>query len=1047
MKNVINLLRDRVLYYPPLITLLLAVLLGTATAMADTVSGNVSDDTGEPLIGATVQLKGAHGVAAATDIDGNYTLKVPDAKKGVLVFSYIGMDPKEVAINGQATINVVLTTNTTQLDEVVVVGYGQQKKASIVGAITQASGEVLERAGGVSSVGAALTGNLPGVVTMASSGMPGEEDPEIIIRSQSSWNNSSPLVLVDGIEREMSSVDISSVANISVLKDASATAVYGVKGANGVILITTKRGEEGSAKVHAKANMTAKVASKLPEKYDAYDSYLLRNRAIHRELLVPGNDSWNDMLPMSMIDKYRNPLNAEEWDRYPNVDWEDFLFKDAAFSYNASVDVSGGTKLVKYYAAVDFLHEGDLFKTFENNRGYKPGFGFNRVNVRSNLDFSLTPTTKLTVNLFGSNGVKQIPYQAGKWDVTDSGYWNAAYKTAPGAMRPIYSDGTWGFYAPRDADVPNSAKNLATSGVDKRTTTKINSDIILGQDLDFLTKGLHFQGRLSLDYTFVEGRRGINDLYNAIQSKWVDPLTGVVQYKEEMDPGTQLDFNDGIYWTNSKGEVFLDRTFRKVYYAFQFDYNRMFGKNEVTAMAAFNREDYAKGNEFHHYREDWVFRATYNYDYRYFFEFNGAYNGSEKFGSNNRFDFFPSFSLGWRLSQEPFMRQLTWIDQIKFRGSWGRVGDDSAGGRWLYRDQYVYGGNTVMGWTDPNNTPYTFYRISVLGNPDITWEKVEKRNIGLDYGFLNGLVAGSVDIFSDKRTDIFMSGNSRAIPSYFGAEAPAANLGRVDSKGYELEIRLNYPINKDTRIWLNASMTHATNEVKFRDDKPLLPSYLKQAGHAIGQNYDYLDAGTIRTWDDMYGATMWGSNPNNRLPGDYKIIDFNSDGVIDTYDRAPNYYTGVPQNTYNATLGFEWKGFSAFVQFYGVNNVTREVTFPTFANTNVVAYVEGDYWTPTVDGLPMPRWTTKTDPAASGTRYKYDGSYVRLKNAEVSYRIPNKLTRKIGVNSCRVYVNGDNLWLWTKMPDDREGNLGGYGSTNGAYPTVRRFNLGIDITL
>lgn len=253
MKNVANL-------HHSLVMLLLVLLFGTATAMADTVKGTVVDDTGEPLIGATVQLKGTPGVATATDIDGNYTIKLPDTQKNVLVFSYIGMDPKEVQVNGQTTINVTLSTNTTQLDEVVVVGYGQQKKASIVGAITQASGEVLERAGGVSSVGAALTGNLPGVITTASSGMPGEEDPEIIIRSQSSWNNSAPLILVDGIEREMSSVDISSVANISVLKDASATAVYGVKGANGVILITTKRGEEGNAKVHARANMTAKVA-------------------------------------------------------------------------------------------------------------------------------------------------------------------------------------------------------------------------------------------------------------------------------------------------------------------------------------------------------------------------------------------------------------------------------------------------------------------------------------------------------------------------------------------------------------------------------------------------------------------------------------------------------------------------------------------------------------------------------------------------------------------------------------------------------------------
>lgn len=1041
MKNSVNLKQA-------LFVLLFGLILGSFSAIAENVTGTVSDDTGEPLIGVSVRIKGVSNVGTITDIDGNYSIAVSNPAKAVLVFSYVGMNTKEVAVKGQSSVNVTLESNATALGEVVVVGYGQQKKASVVGAITQTTGEVLERAGGVSSVGAALTGNLPGVITTASSGMPGEEDPEIIIRSQSSWNGSSPLILVDGVEREMSTVDISSVATISVLKDASATAVYGVKGANGVILITTKRGAEGNAKVHAKVNMTAKVASKLPEKYDAYDSYLLRNRAIQRELMVPGNDAWGDMMAMSVIDKYRNPLNAEEWDRYPNVDWEDFLFKDAAMSYNASVDVSGGTKLVKYYAAVDFLHEGDLFKTFDNNRGYKAGFGYNRVNVRSNIDFTLTPTTKLSVNLFGSNGRKKTPYERNTGDPTDSGYWSAAYKTAPGAMRPIYSNGVWGYYAPREADVPNSAYAIANSGVEKRTTTKINSDIILGQDLDFITKGLHAQARLSLDYTFVEGRRGISDLDNNAQRMWVDPLTGEKVFKYSIDQGTQLDYSDGVYWSTAGGEVFLDRTYRKIYYAFQLDYARQFGPHEVTAMGAFTREDYARGNEFHHYREDWVMRATYNFDSRYFLEFNGAYNGSEKFGSNNRFSFFPSFSLGWRLSEESFMERFsTWLDQFKFRASWGKVGDDSAGDRWLYRDQYVYGGNVMMGTVNPANTPYTFYRISVLGNPDITWEKVEKRNFGIDYGFLHNMIRGSVDFFADRRNDIFMSGSSRSIPSYFGASAPAANLGRVRSKGYELEIQLSYPFNPDTRIWLNASMTHATNKVLFRDDAPLLPDYLKQAGHAIGQRNDYIDAGTITSWDDLYGVTRWSSNNANKLPGDYQIVDFNGDGVIDTYDKAPQGFSSTPQNTYSATLGFEWKGFSAFVQFYGVTNVSREVTFPTFQNSAVVAYVEGNYWTPGAAGLPMPRWTTKADEAASGSRYIYDGSYVRLKNAEISYRLPARWINKLGIGSLRVFVNGDNLFLWTKMPDDREANLGGYGSTNGAYPTVRRFNVGLDITL
>lgn len=1034
---------------PRYIALLLTFLLaGALVARADTVRGNVSDDTGEPLIGVSVTLVGSK-IGVTTDIDGNYALNVPDIQNGELKFSYLAMETQIVKIKSRKVIDVVMRNADNSLDEVVVVGYGQQKKASIVGSIVQTSGEVLARAGGVSSLGAALTGNLPGVVTMSSSGMPGDEDPRIVIRGQSSWNGSDPLILVDGVEREMSTVDISSVATVSVLKDASATAVYGVKGANGVILITTKRGSEGNAEVHARVNLTAKVPSKLPEKYDSYDSYLLRNRAIERELMISGTNSWGEIYPLDILNKFRNPANADEWDRYPNVDWADYLFKDVAFSQNVSVDVSGGTKFVKYYAAIDFLHEGDIFKRFDNHRGYSAGFGYTRVNARSNLDFQLTPSTTLRVNLFGSNGGKQAPYGRNFDDPIGSGFWNAAYKTAPGSIRPIYSDGTWGFYAPRNADVPNSAYNLSLGGVEKKTTTRINSDFILTQNLDCITKGLRAEGRFSLDYSFLEGRRGIVDLDTPAQRKWVDPATGQISYEQPViNSGSQLDFSEGVYWTTQGGEVNRKYTFRKVYYSFQLDYNRQFGQHEVGAMGAFTREDYARGSEFHHYREDWVFRATYNFASRYFAEFNGAYNGSEKYGSNNRFDFFPSVSVGWRLSGEPFMERFsTWLTQLKFRASWGKVGDDSGGGRWLYRDQYSYGGNIAMGMVNPSNSIYTFYRISQLGNPDITWEKVTKRNLGLEYGFLNNIISGSVDFFSDHRNDIYIAGNQRAIPSYFGTDAPGANLGVVDSKGYELELKLSYPFNNETRIWFNASMTHATNKVKFRDDKPLLPGYRKSAGYAIDQRRDYIDAGTMTGWDDIMGSTETASNNDSKLPGDFLIVDFNGDGVIDTNDQAPVGYSSIPQNTYNATLGFEWKGLSAMIQFYGVNNVTREITFPTFQNSNVVAYVEGDYWTPGGSGLPMPRWETKTDPSARGTRYSFDGSYVRLKNVEISYRLPRKLISKIGLSGCRVFVNGDNLYLWTKMPDDREANLGGYGSTDGAYPTVRRFNLGFDITL
>ena len=379
MKQLTNALKRAV---PTLMLLLCSVINAQAQGGGIDIKGTVVDNTGEPLIGASVIVKGNASQGTITDFDGNFQLKVP-SEETIISVSYVGMNTKDLKVGKQRIFNVTLTDNT-QLTEVVVVGYGQQKKASVVGSIAQTTGKTLERAGGVSNIGAALTGNLPGVVTMQSTGMPGDEDPKIVIRGISSWNSSDPLVLVDGIERSLGSIDIASVQSISVLKDASATAVYGVKGANGVILVTTKRGTEGKAKVEIGMQVAAKVVSKLPGKLHSADALAVRNQAIEHELgLVP--TSWGKITPDAVLEKYRNPANLEERERYPDVDWQDELFKKSAISYNPNVNISGGTKAVKYFASIDFLHEGDLYKEFDNNRGYTAGYGFNRINVRSNL--------------------------------------------------------------------------------------------------------------------------------------------------------------------------------------------------------------------------------------------------------------------------------------------------------------------------------------------------------------------------------------------------------------------------------------------------------------------------------------------------------------------------------------------------------------------------------------------------------------------------------------------------------------------------------------
>lgn len=1037
--------------------LFLLMLFSCVTAMAQqgiTVKGTVFDSTGETVIGASVVVKGNTSIGTISDIDGNFVLTVP-SENTTLVVSFVGMKSQEVKATSTNLIKVTLEDDSQQLEEVVVVGYGQQKKASVVGAITQTTGKVLERAAGVSDIGAALTGNLPGVVTTTGTGMPGEEDPKITIRGASSWNNNEdPLVLVDGIERPMSSVDITSVQSISVLKDASATAVYGVKGANGVILITTKRGSEGSAKIDVGFNATLKSPSKLPNKYDSYDALMFRNVAIEHELaLTP--QSWADIRPQAFIENYRNQTTVEQRERYPNVDWQKALFKDNTMSYNANINISGGTKFVKYFASADYVHEGDLFRVYDNGRGYNSGYGYDRINVRSNLDFNITKTTVLKINLAGSNGIRKAPWtnaSQSEWQIGQQ--WSGVYNIPPDVFLPQYSDGSWGMY-PKVSNTTNSVQNISIGGTMQTTSTRINTDFTLEQDLSFITKGLTARATISWDNEFVENNRGINDLNNDSQSKWIDPETGQVVWKNSYDTNQGFDWTQGVNWSTQPGSVDNGQTVRNLYYQAQLSWARSFNRHNLTGMGLFSRQENARGSVMPTYREDWAFRVTYNWADRYFVEYNGAYNGSEKFSPENRFAFFNSGAIGWMISEEPFMRFLREkhiLDMMKIRASYGEIGSDQLGDpfdesrRWLYMDSWKYGGHTRIDLNHAESI-YTWWYESAIGNENIQWEVVKKLNLGVDYSFLDGLFAGSLEFFRDTRSNIFVFGGDRSIPSYFGETPPSINKGKIRTTGYELELRVNKMFANGLRLWGNFNMTHARNKVLVKDDQALRPAYQKAAGHSVNQYYSYIDAGFIQNYDQLYGSPIHDSSDSQKLVGDYYIVDYNGDGVIDSKDSVPWGYTSAPENTFNATVGFEWKGFSAFAQFYGVTNVTRDVGLTSLASNLNTVYDTGTWWsknTPDADVV-VPRWNSKPT-YYDGTQYLYDGSYIRLKNVEVAYTWTKGWVKKLGIDNLKIYLNGNNLWLWTRMPDDREANLSGAGYL-GAYPTVKRYNLGIKFTL
>ena len=1062
MKNLKQLIRQTL----PTILMLMVFCTTMQAQNGITVTGIVTDGAGDALIGASVVVKGNTSTGTVTDFDGNFQLKVP-SESTVLVISYVGMTTKEVKIGKQRKFDVTLYDDT-QLEEVVVVGYGQQKKASVVGAITQTTGEVLERAAGIGSVSAALTGNLPGVATIASSGQPGEEDPRIYIRGAAAWNtDAQPLILVDGVEREIKSVDISSVATVSVLKDASATAVYGVKGANGVILITTKRGQEGKARIDVGFNATLKAVSKLPRKYDSYDGYMLRNEALEHELAIGGDASWAYYRPQTFINNFRNQDRTvkpnydangnflgdySQAERYPNVDWQDEMFKSTAMSYNANLNISGGTQFVKYFVAFDYQNEGDMTKVWDNHQGYEGGYAYNRLNVRSNLDFQITKTTQFRVNLAGSNAQQKTPryYYGNSGEYFQQQNWAGAYGMPPNVFPVQFSDYSWGYY-PLVSNVANSPMNVALSGYELKTNTRVFTDFALEQKLDFVTKGLVLRGTISWDNQFNEGNRGINQAGggHATKRMYMLPEDGVLRPETQIFTNTGFDFYEKVDWSTEAGNV--GSTYRATEMSLQLFWGRQFGDHNITAMGNWKRRIDAGNADLENRREDWVFRTTYDYKSKYFAEFNGAYNGSQKFSPDNRFAFFCSGAAGWMMSEEPFMKKLKdkgIIDMFKIRGSIGEIGDDNAGARWAYMNQWAVTNKVHMTLTD-GESPFQGYKESVIAAPDLKWATVSKKNLGFDYAFLHGMFAGSFDWFRDDRYDIFVSGGNRSVPTYYGAwTVPDINKGEIKNTGFEFEVRFNKVLKNGMRFWANANYTYAHNTIKIKDDPALLPSYRRAQGYSQGQYVSFIDNGYIGTYDELYSTPKREKDDTQVLIGDHYIVDFNADGVVDeTYDQAPYGYTGNPEHTYNATIGWEWKGWSCFAQLYGVTGVTRDVGLTSFNNKLLTVYDNGTWWNPVDAGgdVVVPRFTTQVA-YNDGTQYLYDGSYFRLKNVEIAYTWTKGWIKKLGFSSLKIYVNGNNLFLITKMPDDRESNYGWSGG-GGAYPTVRRYNFGFKLNI
>lgn len=1037
------------------------------------VTGKVVDKDNLPLPGVNVVLKGT-SVGTTTDADGNYSLTLPDSEvNSTLVFSFIGYAPREIAIGGRSIINVTLVEDVKTLEEVVVVGYGVQKKETLVGSVAQVSDKELRRTGNVSDLTQAIAGQLPGLVSLTSSGEPGgvgtgNSATNLFIRGQNTWNGGQPLILVDGVERNMNNIDFNEVASISVLKDASATAVYGVRGANGVILITTKRGAPGKTVLNFNYTGTGIMLSKQPDKLDSYAAMMAKNEMIEREGVL-NQPSWNAYVPYEIVQRYRKPQSKEYSVIYPNIDWEDAMFKDVGFSHRATVSAQGGSKAVQYYGMLAYLREGDMFEDFDNGKGYKPNYNFDRFNFRSNMDIKLTNTTKFKMNLSGYFSQKNTNWNnEGSTNRADWWMWAATYYMAPNLFIPIHEDGRWGAYQEGGNNTLNPLAVVYNLGIRETRTTQLNSDFIVEQDLKFITKGLKFTGNLFYDNS-IRSQGGIYDINNHVRP---GESASNVAYKQiypmlydgpEQDPSEYtvlLPIGDGEYdWVlrpwNTRNESIIAANWdtsipvtRRLTYQAQMNYAREFGKHDVTGTGVFRREEFANGNMFKKFREDWVFRATYAYDKKYLLEANGAYNGSEQFGPQYRFDFFPSIAVGWFVSNEKFF-DIDGFDILKLRYSIGKVGDDNVtgGDRWLYSSQLAFGGAARLSNATNGTSPYTFYRESVVGNPNIHWENAVKTNLGVEMGFLEDMITLEFDYFTEDRTDILMQGLTRTMPPFFGVTPPSANLGHVKSKGYEIELGFNKRV-REFDVWAKLALAHNENKVISRDDPQLQLPHLRNAGYPIGQHKLVMRTEFYDNWDEVYASIPTENNDLQKLPGYYDLIDFNADGVIKANeDAAPVGYSTVPQNTANLSLGASYRGLSIMVQFFGANNANRHIAFDNFRNNiDIVFGHAADYWSKDNQDASsfLPRWQTQAENI--GDYFLYDASYLRWRVAEISYTMGSRVLSGMGISNMRLFINGNNLAFWSKLPDDRETTHADASATQGAYPNTKRISVGIDLT-
>lgn len=968
------------------------------------------------------------------------------------MFTYVGYKSQQVKVT-TPTINVMMEADSKQLDELVVIGYGQQRKVTLTGSVSNVDGKELLKSP-APSLGNALSGKLPGMQSVQYSGVPGGDDPVIRVRGIGTFNSAEPLVLVDGVERAFSQIDPNEVQDISILKDASATAVFGVRGANGVILVTTRHGQVGKPRITLTVSAGLQQISKFLEPASSYEYATAYNHAQTVEGVAEDGlkfskeaiQHWKDM-DMPTV--------------YPSTNWFKYLMNDHAWQEQYNVNVSGGTERAKYFVSLGMLDQNGLFKTF--NQGKDANFKYRRYNFRANLDIDFTKWSTLSIGIGGRIG-RRNSIGNGEYN-GQSGVFGVEGLLNNGTPMSGYGLDNQGRRIVSDPDLVGAVGSdglglIYQHGYTVQRENTVNLDLQYKLKLDFITKGLDFRikGSYNSNYTQQKARTtGGGISYKATIAKGEFEADGSpkIVYVRQGD-SWPLGYNESR-WGG-----------RNWYAESSLNYARKFGDHNVTALALYNEsKSYYPGGIYNSIPRGYVgmvARVTYDYQTKYLLDLNMGYNGSENFAKGKRFGFFPSASVGWIASSEKFWKPISKvITYFKIRGSIGKVGNDQGVGRFLYLPGtwQFYTNNGGAWWTNDrtgnfgtaNNSFMPGARESSNGNPDVTWETAIKQNYGFDARFLGDRLSIGVDLFWEDRKNILVS-NETTIAGITALKPNSINYGRVKNHGYEITLRWTDKIGQ-VNYSVSPAIAYARNKVVEMAEVKKEFEHMYHRGHPVGQpfGYEFFEFYVPGKTEEHYKAKFGADMPDQQItlhPGDCVFVDLTGDGKVDANDVHAIGYSDIPEYTGSVNATLNWKGLDFSMTWVGAAHVNRQLSSfytPAFGTGNqsmLNKWVYDNSWTDDNPGAILPRISLEKSArehnGSLSSPWMVDASYIRLKNLEIGYtfRIPG-----IKINSIRIYTNGYNLLTFTSFKANDPEAQAGYGSTR--YPMTRVYNFGINI--